>query len=108
VWRLDGLITGTGPDGSMSSVPDLAELVLQDDGFFVAGDGCNQLDGRWTLDDDVLLLSDVSTTDVACEGDDAGQAGHIIRVLESEPTVDLDGGRLTLMGDDLGLAYRAD
>jgi heat shock protein HslJ len=107
VWRLESLIFGSGPDGAVSSTMAPAELELREAGTFSATDGCNQLDGRWEADGEVLRLTDASTTDMACP-DAAQQADHVVDVLLGEPTFELDGRRLTLRVDELGLDYRAD
>ena len=65
-WRVESLISGTGPDGAVSSTMAPAHLTLVEDGTFTGRDGCNELQGRWTVDGAVLRFDDVTTTDAAC------------------------------------------
>jgi heat shock protein HslJ len=106
-WRLESLVSGHGPDGSVSSTMAAAALRLDDDGTFAASDGCNDQNGRWELDGEVLRLSEVVTTDVACP-DLQQQTEHVHQVLFGDPATELEGRSLTLVSGDLGLQYRAD
>lgn len=105
-WQLESLLSGTGPDGVASSTMGEATLRLDDDGTFTASDGCNDLTGRWALDDDVLEVSEVVTTDVACPPLQQ-QVDHVGDVLLGQPTVALEGPRLLLTAGDGALDYRA-
>lgn len=104
-WQLDSLVTGTGPDGTASSTMAEATLRLDEDGTFTASDGCNDLDGRWALEGDVLMTSEVITTDVACPPI-AQQVEHVGAVLLGEPAVALEGRSLLLTAGDRALGYR--
>lgn len=105
-WQLESLVTGTGPDGAASSTMADATLRLDDDGSFSATDGCNDLGGRWAIEGEVLELSDVVTTDVACPPLER-QVEHVHEVLFGAPTLDLEERRLTLTAGDRALDYRA-
>lgn len=106
-WQLESLLTGTGPDGTASSTMADAMLHLHDDGTFSATDGCNELTGRWGLDDDVLSTTEVVSTRMACPHVEH-QAEHIRHVLvDSAPTVTLEVRRLRLTAGQRGLDYRA-
>lgn len=105
-WQLESLLTGTGPEGTASSTMADATLRLANDGTFSASDGCNDLNGRWAQEGDVLRLSEVVTTDLACPTLEE-HADHVRQVLLAEPTVALDGRRLTLTAGDRALDYRA-
>ena len=105
-WQLESLVTGTGPDGTASSTMADATLRLDDDGSFSASDGCNDLGGRWAIEGEVLELSDVVTTDMACPALEQ-QVEHVRDVLLGAPTLALEGRRLTLTAGDRALDYRA-
>lgn len=105
-WGLSSLATGTGPEGVVSSTMGEAMLRLADDAAFTATDGCNEMTGRWALEGDVLRLSDVVSTDVACPALDQ-QVAHIHRVLLADPSVMLEGRRLLLTAGSDALEYRA-
>lgn len=107
-WQLESLVTGSGPDGTVSSTMADATLRLDDDGTMRAFDGCNELAGRWVLGDDgVLVVSEVVTTDVACPSL-ADQVEHISEVLvEATPVVTVEGARLVLTAGERALDFRA-
>lgn len=105
-WQLEALVSGMGPDGTASSTMADATLRLDDDGSFSASDGCNDLGGRWAIEGEVLELSDVATTDVACPPLEQ-QVEHVNEVLLGAPTLALEGRRLTLTAGDRALDYRA-
>jgi heat shock protein HslJ len=104
-WQLESLIHGSGPDGAVSSTMAEAWLELDDTGGFSAFDGCNELDGTWELDGDVLRARVRSTTDMACPGlpEELGQLGPLVE----DPTVTVEGRSLTLMAGERGLQLRA-
>lgn len=104
-WQLASLLTGTGPNGTASSTSG-GSLLLEDGGTFAASDGCNELAGRWERDGDVLRLSAVTTTDVACPPLEQ-QVEHVHAVLLGDPTVGLQGPELTLTAGERALDYRA-
>ena len=45
-------------------------LVFDDEGGVTGTDGCNRLVGSWSLDGDSVILSDLVSTLMACEGVD--------------------------------------
>ena len=64
---------GTWGDTSDTTAPSLD---LADDGSFSGTDGCNQLNGSWTVDEaDHVQFEDVSSTMMACEDVDTWLAG---------------------------------
>jgi heat shock protein HslJ len=67
-----------------------------DNGRVQAHAGCNQLAGKATVDGDRLVVSGVSTTDMACEPQRHEQDAWLSRFLAAGPTWQLDGDRLTL------------
>ena len=64
---------GVWGDTSDTTAPSLD---LADDGTFTGTDGCNQLNGSWTVDEaDHVQFEDVSSTMMACEDVDTWLAG---------------------------------
>jgi heat shock protein HslJ len=55
---------GTWGDTKAAGEPS---LVLTSDGKLSGTDGCNQLSGAWTDDDDAITFDDVASTMMACE-----------------------------------------
>ena len=76
------------------SVPlKLPSLDLADDGSFSGTDGCNQLNGSWTVDEaDHVQFEDVASTMMACEDVDTWLADL------TEATVADD--TMTVLGQD--------
>ena len=58
---------GTWGDATMTSGPSLA---LDEGGEFSGTDGCNQLSGTWSEQDQVISFESVTSTMMACEGVD--------------------------------------
>jgi len=55
---------GTWGDTKAAGEPS---LVLTSDGKLSGTDGCNQLSGAWTDDDDTITFDNVASTMMACE-----------------------------------------
>jgi heat shock protein HslJ len=106
-WRMDALVEGAGPDGSVSSV--LGEGFLEFAGGQLGGhSGCNSFSASYELEDDRLLVGDVSQTLIGCEEALQRQEAHVVGVLEADPTLLVEGSRLELTAaDGRGLLYRA-
>jgi heat shock protein HslJ len=110
VWRLDAVIAGAGPDGSVSTVlGDEATLELRDDGTILASSGCIvREDGTYEVAGERLVTAFASADDYDCGSDELwAQDTHVWQVLGSDPAFAIDGTRLTLDADDLGLSYTA-
>jgi heat shock protein HslJ len=110
VWVLDAVITGAGPDGSVSTVMgDEATLELRGDGTILASSGCIvREDGTYEVAGQQLLTAFASADDYDCGSDELwAQDTHVWQVLGSDPAVGIEGARLTLTADDLGLSYAA-
>ncbi|MFF0492357.1 META domain-containing protein [Nocardia sp. NPDC004068] len=69
------------------------------DGRVSARSGCNTSGGPVSFDGDVLRISGLATTMMACVGDRAGADGWQTGLLESAPTWKLNGDTLTLTGN---------
>jgi len=120
-WVLDALVSGSGPDGAVSStVGGAAEatLRLDPDGTLAVSTGCRTFDGEWVeTADEVLFTAFGQRTDspnVAADGtatcDDAvgAQEDHVLAVLADGFRAEVDGAQLTLTSRaGVGLLYRA-
>lgn len=109
VWVLDTLFQGAGPDGSASStVGEEATLELREDGRLLASSGCSRRDGSYEVDGTQLVVRFAADPDGDCDSEDVrAQDRHVWDVLDGDPTVEIDGQRLTLVAGDVGLGYQA-
>jgi heat shock protein HslJ len=101
-WEVESFVHGSGPDGTVSSVPLPAWLQLAEDGTFSAHTGCNDITGIWSSDGAALSMELQERTDAFCE-----QEADLLAVLEGEPSLTLDGRTLTLTAGERGLHLRA-
>jgi heat shock protein HslJ len=106
-WRLESIVEGAGPDGSVSSV--LGEPTLELDGDRLGGDtGCNSFGGDYEIDGDRLRVGQIDQTLMGCDDAMTAQERHVLGVLQSDPTWVIAGPTLELEADDgRGLVYRA-
>jgi heat shock protein HslJ len=68
------------------------------DGSFNAHAGCNSMGGEYRLDGGVLIVTDVFTTEMACQPPLMAQDQWLIEVLGSKPSVTLAGDQLAISG----------
>jgi heat shock protein HslJ len=109
VWRLESLIDGLGPDGSVSNVVGEPTLELSQDGDVLGDTGCNSFSGSYQLDGTALRLEPLAVTEMACDGPEGAQEEHVLGVLGSdELEVTVEGSSLRLTGGEQALEYRAD
>ncbi|MFP5352088.1 MAG: META domain-containing protein [Actinomycetota bacterium] len=107
-WQLEGLISGTGDEATVSSV-EPATLVLHADGRLTGSTGCRELVGEW-----VERPSHIATPELGAEGDCPAalqeQDGHVIGVIGDGFVAEIDGTSLTISDPDgtNGLLYRAE
>lgn len=107
-WRLEGLIEGRGPEGTVTSV-EPAELFLAGNGDFRGSTGCRELSGEWVESGNTITFPTFSA-DGNCPPELEDQNSHVMNVLEAF-TVEIDGRTLTIWaarGEDKGLLYNAD
>jgi heat shock protein HslJ len=85
----------TGVEGT--PIPGGGPLTISfTEGRVAADAGCNKFTGAASLDDQVLHVSGLATTLMACEDDRRGADEWLSGLLNSQPTWRLDGTRLTL------------
>ena len=105
-WGLSSIIA----NDAVSSVPVgvSATLLFSADGTVAIHDGCNSGGGSYTVDGDVLRLTDVFMTEMACAGA-AGQVEQAVLVVLGADAITfaIDADQLTLLASDQGLQYSA-
>ncbi|CCG05058.1 META domain-containing protein [Blastococcus saxobsidens] len=105
-WALETLLDG---ETASSPVGETATLELFGDGTLTGSTGCRDLTGRFTIEGDVVRLTELSAGTDDCPADVAAQDGHVVTVLGDGFQVSVDGDQLTLGDPDgRGLVYRAE
>jgi heat shock protein HslJ len=99
-WRVESLLEGTDPDGSVSSVQGVATVVFWHDGLLVVEDGCRSMEATWEPTDDGVRIGDLSYADVACPPELEEQVEHVRDVLDGEVATALEGDSLRLVAPD--------
>ena len=79
-----------------------------DEGGISVDAGCNQQFGQYEIDGDVLEIAVMASTMMGCSAALAAQDAAISELLTSGPTIALDGGTLTITGDDAALTAEED
>jgi len=79
-----------------------------DEGGLSVDAGCNQQFGQYEIDGDVLEIAVMASTMMGCSAALAAQDAAIVDLLTSGPTIALDGGTLTITGDDAALTAEED
>jgi heat shock protein HslJ len=104
-WTLDGIVEGE----IASSVPATPKVALffAESGQVQFSDGCNSLDGTYTVDGDTITLQHISTTLMACSPNGDVEAA-VQSVLGDTVKFQIDGPSLMLNNGPNGLAYRAE
>ncbi len=103
-WVLETLLDG---DVASSPTGDRAVLELADGGTLTASTGCRELTARWTLEGDVVRVTDADPADASCDPDVAAQDEQVSAVLSRDFQVAVSGDSLTVTGTGgLGLVYR--
>lgn len=108
-WTLTGMLSGSEDTGAVSSVPQgvTAALVFAD-GRLSGTDGCNRLMGSYQVESGTLVVSDLATTRMACQGAAAQVAAHVQSVLEGPMAYTVDGNQLSLVNGGAGLYLSAE
>jgi heat shock protein HslJ len=108
-WVLDGIQTGAGNDGTVSSVPSGVRAIISLDGGLLSVEtGCNTGSAPATLDGSTLTIGPITTTLIGCEGDPATVERLMTQYLQGAVTVEIEGQALRLMGPAGGLSFQAE
>jgi heat shock protein HslJ len=99
-WYLTTIESGTGPDGTASSVP--ADLTLTiDEGHIGFNDGCNGSGGPVEVGDGTLDIGNVVSTLIGCPQDGFDRE-LIHKVLTGKVSWEIVGDQLTITKDGVG------
>jgi heat shock protein HslJ len=92
-WRLEVL---RAPDGSEVTPPDRSRFTAEftADGQVLARADCNGCGGRYTLDDDTLVVSGLACTLILCPS--APLDGRFLSILDGTSSFDFEDGRLVI------------
>jgi len=103
-WVLETLLEG---EVASSTTGSPAVLELADDGTLTASTGCRELSARWSLEGDVVRVSDVVPATDDCDAEAATQDEQVTAVLSADFRAAVTEDSLTLTGaDGRGLVYR--
>ena len=103
-WVLDTLIDDIAASSILAGTAP--ELRLDDE--LALFDGCNTIAGGYEIDGDTLRTGALRSTLRGCEDGVADQAARIAAVIGAQPTISIEGNRLTLTGTDgLALSFLA-
>lgn len=103
--ELDDLASQLGFNND-APLPIVADLDFGEQGFVSGNTGCNQFQGQARVVDDALLLSQLATTAMYCDGF-AGELELQLQLLFRNPlAISRDGSALILTAADRELYYR--
>ena len=80
-----------------------AGLTFKDDGTVTGSSGCNGLGGSYTVEDDKITFSEITSTLMACDDPRMAQEGAVHQVLTDAATFKIEGNTLTLTNNDVVL-----
>lgn len=111
-WVLDTVMAGSSADadGVASSVDQDVVVRFSPDGVWeIDGSLCAPTTGTWELDDEGAVLELSTDAVVSCDAVETDLDLAVTAVFREEFTVgiELDGGRLSLVGESVGLSFRA-
>lgn len=101
-WRATGIRT---PDGeAVESVPAGVDQTISffRNGTVTGSAGCNDFSGTFTVVDETLALSDLATTELACDAAVMGQEAAYLDALGRTTQLRLGGDTLDLLDDTGG------
>lgn len=108
-WRLEGIISGTGPGGTVSSIPEgvTSTLRITDEGLELL-EGCNSSGGKVKIRDGVLHVGALASTGTHCPDSQMRVDRAVNAVVHSgDVAYSIQAARLTLTRGDNGLIYQA-
>jgi heat shock protein HslJ len=111
-WQLDGMVQGSGPDATASSVPSGASagIVVEGGNVTVTNEGCNGGSGSATVDTEAgtITFDGIITTRMACPQPQMQVEEALTTVLQGEVAYTIEARSLTLTHPDgAGLTFRA-
>jgi len=108
IWRLEGLVTGAGADGTVSTPLGSGGIVFNKDGTVTGNGGCSDFTGSWEVSGGVVAVTSLEFADADCPADLVAQEKHVATALGTGFTPLIEGDRLTIFPatGELGLVYR--
>lgn len=110
-WVLDTVMSGSSADDGVASSVDQEVVVrFEPDGVWeIDGSLCAPMSGTWELDDAGPVLELSSDAVVSCDAVETDLDLAVTAVFAEEFTVrvELDGERLSLIGESVGLSFEA-
>lgn len=102
-WKL----TAYGPVESLTpAVADAgASLTFRDDGKVTGSGGCNSLGGEYTLKDNQITFSALTSTLMACDDARSTQESVVMQVLTSTAEFEIQDQTLTITNNGIVLVY---
>jgi len=80
-----------------------AGLTFKNDGTVTGSSGCNGFGGSYTVEDDKITFSEITSTLMACDDARMAQEGAVHQVLTDTATFKIEGNTLTLTNNDVVL-----
>lgn len=98
--------TGVQEAGDAKQLVEGTTIRLRlEDGTLTASAGCNSIAGDASIDDAVLRVTAVSTTEMGCDAPRHSQDEWLAGVLSSEPTVERTDDGFVLRADDVVITF---
>lgn len=110
-WTIDTLLSGTGDDGTASSLPEdaKAHLTLTKDNKVTGSLGCNTFNGKATVKDGTIEFGPLATTRKICSQPVMKTERELTEILAGKVSYQQKQESLTLTADSgKGLAARAE
>lgn len=80
-----------------------AGLTFKDDGTVTGSSGCNGFGGSYTVEDDKITFSEITSTLMACDDPRMAQEDAVHQVLTDTASFKIEGNTLTLTNNDMVL-----
>jgi heat shock protein HslJ len=100
-WKL----TAYGPADSPSPAVTDAEagITFNEDGTVIGSSGCNGFGGSYTVEDDKITFSEITSTLMACDDPRMEQEDVVHQVLTDTVSFKIEGNTLMLTNNDMVL-----
>jgi heat shock protein HslJ len=108
VWQLESFVSGTGGNGSASSLVNGSSITAElSNGTMAGSAGCNQFTAPYTVEGETLTVGDIVTTRMACDGPVMQQEQAFVDALGAATSLRVDGTNLVLTHPDGQLIFRS-
>lgn len=104
-WLLE---SGTGPAGQIAPEAGVPiELLIEEDGTFSGGSGCNTIMGQMAITDGKVTMGPIAQTLMFCEGPAMDIEAAYTAALDAVDGGSVSDGKLSLTGPDVILQYKS-